>query len=97
MAASVTGTDCAPKPNASSASAATGHATGDRAVIGISAAMPAAVTTDPATASRHGAHRRSSAGAAAEPATMPRLSGSSNSPAVTTPKPSTSCSHRVAA
>ncbi|GAA2584656.1 hypothetical protein GCM10010399_13330 [Dactylosporangium fulvum] len=97
VAASVTGTDCAPKPNASTPRAATGHTAGACAVIGTRARMPPAVTVEPATARRHGATRRSSGGAAAEPATIPRLSGSSNRPAVTASKRSTSCSHRVLA
>lgn len=96
MASALTGTDWTPKPTASTARAATSTAIGTRTGVGRSSSIPSAATASPSIATPRSPRSRVSAGAAAAPATMPRLTGSSASPARTGSRPRISWTQRVA-
>jgi len=90
VATMLTGTAWNPKPSPSAASDAS-MVSRTGATAGAHAAT--AATPRPATATQRTPRRRSHAGAAAEPATMPTLSGSNAKPATAGESPARPCSH----
>lgn len=96
MASALTGTDCSPKPTASTADAGSSSPSGaGTTVAGSSSTIPATAAASPATATQRSPRRRVSAGAIAAPITIPALSGSSANPAAAGERCSTSCTHSV--